>query len=79
MKEVAKMLSSLKGCLAKRLKSDRVVIAWNLDGFSRINCNSYATITIILQDKNISFQFDFNENTSYIKFYKEILKTISNE
>jgi len=79
MKEVAKMLSDLKGCLAKRFKVEIVVIRWDLTGFARFYCNNYALIGIIFEDTKFEFQFDFNEYTNYISFYKAVLKTINNE
>jgi hypothetical protein len=84
MKEITKMLSDLRGCLAKRFTNKKVVIIWELDGVSKSIFINFAKIVIRQTFSNgwhydLEFQFTFTEGTSYISFYKEVLKTINNE
>jgi hypothetical protein len=85
MKEVAKMLSDLRGCLAKRFTNKNTSIKWEIVGYLKDTTHKNTSKIDIRQEfsNNTHYTlyvlFDFNENTSYISFYKTVLKTINNE
>jgi hypothetical protein len=81
MKEVAKMLSSLEKCLAKRLNNKSICIDFSLTGESTFGLIANCVVTIKCWDgNNIVFSkyifIEISEKTNYVTFYKIILKEI---
>ncbi len=81
MKEIAKMLSTLETCLAKRLNNESICIDFSLTGDSTFGLIANCVVAIKCFDgNNIVFSkyifIQITEKTNYVTFYKIILKEI---